>query len=210
MPTLIIETPCGETSVFAWKDERVTLGRNPANTFALDNRYLSGYHSEFRRIATDRYVVSDLGSFNGTFVNGKSARDTEVREGDRLIFGLVTAEFRLQEAIAGELEVAAGSQPQKPPIEADKEPQSKASIDGETAQAQEELALLRSQLATTRKELAVVEDLLQEGRNLWEQLEIRLRNMRSEERAVTERIQSLHRQLFLAEKRLKDLDQTSG
>ena len=95
MPTLIVEWPEGRKTAFAVDGSRVTLGRNPSNRITIDNRYVSGYHAEFRQISNDRYEIMDLDSFNGTFVNGNPAKKKELQDGDRLLFGLVKAEFRL-------------------------------------------------------------------------------------------------------------------
>jgi ABC-type multidrug transport system ATPase subunit/pSer/pThr/pTyr-binding forkhead associated (FHA) protein len=48
----------------------VTIGRDPQNDIVLDNPRVSRYHSKLERIG-QRYRIRDLGSTNGTFVNGR-------------------------------------------------------------------------------------------------------------------------------------------
>src|SRR5215813_11653922 len=47
-----------------------TIGRLPDNTLQIDNLAVSGHHARIT-FNDGRYVVEDLGSLNGTFVNNK-------------------------------------------------------------------------------------------------------------------------------------------
>ena len=72
---------------------RITVGRESANTVVLDADDISGYHAEIHCESGGVYVV-DLGSTNGTSVNGK--RLTERRKlaaWDRVGFGSVEVEI---------------------------------------------------------------------------------------------------------------------
>jgi DNA-binding response OmpR family regulator len=60
------------TSVGRWRD----------NDVVLDDRWVSRYHAQIRREG-EQYVIADLGSKNGTLVNGvKIARPTVLADGD--------------------------------------------------------------------------------------------------------------------------------
>lgn len=61
-------------------------GRNPAALVFLDDVTVSRHHAEFR---VDRGVleVADLGSTNGTYVNGKRAEAALLTPGDEVIIG---------------------------------------------------------------------------------------------------------------------------
>ncbi len=50
--------------------EITTLGRWPDNDVVVDDRWVSRHHARIRREG-ERYVLEDLGSKNGTFVNGR-------------------------------------------------------------------------------------------------------------------------------------------
>lgn len=68
-----------------------TLGRHPAADMVLGHPTVSRWHAELRFDATDGWVLSDLGSTNGTRVNGwRLAAPQAVRPGDRVTFGLVS------------------------------------------------------------------------------------------------------------------------
>jgi hypothetical protein len=64
----------------------VTIGRLSTNDVVLADPNVSRRHAELRRDG-DQWVISDLGSTNGTLVNGKLAREHVLTEGDRIAFG---------------------------------------------------------------------------------------------------------------------------
>jgi hypothetical protein len=77
-------------------DRQVTLGRSRDCDCVLAEPSVSRRHAELRRDGT-RWLLRDLGSRNGTRVNGARLLDeTEVGPGDRVSFG--DARFRLGEA----------------------------------------------------------------------------------------------------------------
>lgn len=74
----------------AFEQPVVTIGRHPACDFRFDpeqDREVSTRHAELRNL-TDRWVVLDTNSTNGTFVNGTRIHgEAELRAGDVLSFG---------------------------------------------------------------------------------------------------------------------------
>ena len=64
----------------------VTAGRHPDSDIFLDDITVSRRHAEFRREA-NRYWVHDVGSLNGTYVNGERAEDQLVNTGDEVQIG---------------------------------------------------------------------------------------------------------------------------
>jgi RsiW-degrading membrane proteinase PrsW (M82 family) len=77
----------------------VVIGRDPACQIVLDSQYqsVSKQHLEIRSIATSPQVVwqiSDLGSSNGTYVNGQRLQGQQVlNHGDRIRLGKNGPEF---------------------------------------------------------------------------------------------------------------------
>jgi len=64
----------------------LTIGRKPDNDIVLSPQYVSGYHGQLeRRGATFHYT--DLGSTNGTFINGQRTESASLRDGDILRIG---------------------------------------------------------------------------------------------------------------------------
>jgi hypothetical protein len=66
---------------------RLLIGRSPACEFVVTDLSVSRTHAELRR-AGDNWLLSDLGSMNGTLVNGyRVVAPTRVRPGDEVTFG---------------------------------------------------------------------------------------------------------------------------
>ena len=64
----------------------VTVGRHPDSDIFLDDITVSRRHAEFRRDA-NRFWVHDVGSLNGTYVNGERADDQILNTGDEVQIG---------------------------------------------------------------------------------------------------------------------------
>ena len=73
-------------------EQVVTIGRAPDNTIHIDDPSVSGRHAELRR-ADKTYHLRDLGSTNGTRVNGTGASEITLHPGDWIRFGAVDARF---------------------------------------------------------------------------------------------------------------------
>ncbi|WP_018914547.1 FHA domain-containing protein [Thiomonas sp. FB-6] len=73
----------------ALNKDRITLGRRPHNDVVIDNLAVSGEHAVLLREG-DGYVVQDLGSTNGSYINGKPVKRAPFREGDSLDIGKYT------------------------------------------------------------------------------------------------------------------------
>jgi pSer/pThr/pTyr-binding forkhead associated (FHA) protein len=74
------------------------IGRGEPNDVDLPSRHVSRQHAQIHA-SRNTYFITDLGSKNGTFVNGRRLQNRSVRlkSGDRLRFGREAwAEFRLQ------------------------------------------------------------------------------------------------------------------
>jgi len=75
-----------------WKiDPGLTLGREAHNTIGMpDNKKASRDHAKVWREGPGRYSVADLGSTNGTLVNGvRITKRERLRAGDEIAIGRV-------------------------------------------------------------------------------------------------------------------------
>lgn len=84
----------------------ITLGRSAACNVQAESGTISKVHAQIRR-TLDQLVVQDLGSSNGTFVNGARVTVAELRQGDELSLAGV-ALFRVVVEI-GEVTTTSGS-----------------------------------------------------------------------------------------------------
>jgi general secretion pathway protein A len=65
---------------------RMVLGRDDSCDISLDSRYVSRYQNLFMETANG-WVLIDLGSTNGCFVNGRRVREHHLRDGDLIAVG---------------------------------------------------------------------------------------------------------------------------
>lgn len=96
--TLTVLSPNGLGRVIELNAGGTVLGRNEEATVTVEDESMSRQHARFLRIA-GAYLVEDLGSTNGTFVNGERiASPTELADGARIQLGLSTfLRFSLQD-----------------------------------------------------------------------------------------------------------------
>ncbi len=64
-------------------EEEVLIGRDPAATLCLNNRAVSRRHCSLRQ-ESGQFVLRDLGSHNGTFVNEVPVTERVLKHGDRI------------------------------------------------------------------------------------------------------------------------------
>jgi pSer/pThr/pTyr-binding forkhead associated (FHA) protein len=80
-PSLVIRTGDGSRSF----DANFTVGRE--GTLAIDDEFASSFHARFQ-VAHGRWYVEDLGSTNGTWLNGRRILTAQwVKKGDKVRIG---------------------------------------------------------------------------------------------------------------------------
>ena len=91
MPKFTVSLPDGTEAVHDLVDELITVGRVDDNTIEIVDASVSSRHAQLTKDDGD-YVLRDLGSTNGTRVNGREApegEDFKLGDGDKVIFGNV-------------------------------------------------------------------------------------------------------------------------
>ncbi len=86
------------TSVRQIAGSLVRIGRAPENDVVVTDLGVSRFHAELRRVTARQYEIVDVGSHNGTFVNGQRVSAMAVTGAD--LIGIGPATFRL---VDGEL-----------------------------------------------------------------------------------------------------------
>ncbi len=71
---------------YPFLEDNVTVGRNEDNTIAIENLAVSGYHARIDKTGSD-FILTDLQSTNGTFVNDKKVVTHKLSHGDNVIIG---------------------------------------------------------------------------------------------------------------------------
>ena len=62
------------------------LGRHPDSEISLDDISVSRRHAEIERQETE-YVLRDMGSMNGTYVNQRRVDSVVLSQGDEILIG---------------------------------------------------------------------------------------------------------------------------
>lgn len=81
MAKLVLSLNGAVQGEFSLSKERISIGRKPDNDIQVDNLAVSGKHALVITILDDSFL-EDLGSTNGTYVNGKLIKKHALRDGD--------------------------------------------------------------------------------------------------------------------------------
>lgn len=65
----------------------ISIGRLPENTISIANMGVSRRHVKIEEDVDRSYILSDLNSLNGTFVNGKRIKKVQLHSGDKISIG---------------------------------------------------------------------------------------------------------------------------
>jgi transcriptional regulator with GAF, ATPase, and Fis domain len=84
-------------SIELGRNAKVRLGKAPDNDLVIDHPTVSRYHCEIRSDG-ERYLVADLGSTNGTFLDGSQVREAFLRPGALIEAGDALLRFQGEQA----------------------------------------------------------------------------------------------------------------
>ena len=86
MEKLVIKKDDARVDEFVIDQQQITIGRDSESDLQLNDPSVSRQHARIQRIYTDLYI-EDLGSTNGTSLNGRNVTKHVLKAGDRLIIG---------------------------------------------------------------------------------------------------------------------------
>ncbi|MBK7708178.1 MAG: FHA domain-containing protein [Acidobacteria bacterium] len=98
-PRIKISYGPGAGQVFVLKEDVTTIGREVGNSIILKNSSVSRRHCVIER-RDNAFAVSDLGSLNGTLINGVNAAGAVLKNGDEMKVGDFTFRFSDRESDA--------------------------------------------------------------------------------------------------------------
>ena len=81
---------------FPFVKESMGIGRKPDNDIIIDNLAVSGHHARIDK-TKDAFVLTDMQSTNGTFVNDKKVFSHSLKHGDKIHIGKHTFVFLTSE-----------------------------------------------------------------------------------------------------------------
>ena len=71
---------------YPFTKDSITMGRQEDNTIVVDNLAVSGYHAKVDKVGGE-YILTDLQSTNGTFVNDEKVVSHKLSHGDNIVIG---------------------------------------------------------------------------------------------------------------------------
>jgi signal transduction histidine kinase len=86
MPKLLIKKPSGEEEALSLTEPEYSLGRSPDNDIVLEDADVSRFHCVLRR-QDSGYLIEDLRSHNGTYLNSLRIDRSVLNHGDMLRIG---------------------------------------------------------------------------------------------------------------------------
>jgi hypothetical protein len=82
---------------------RLTIGRGTQSQLRLDHDAVAVEHARIDRGENGRYVLTDLGSVTGSYVNGKRIETAQLAAGDQIAIGPYLIKVELLQQLAGPL-----------------------------------------------------------------------------------------------------------
>ncbi|MFO7459511.1 MAG: FHA domain-containing protein [Desulfatiglandales bacterium] len=87
----------------SFEKDSITIGRDGGNAIVIDNLAVSGFHARIDKVGSS-YVLTDLQSTNGTFVNEEKVVSHRLAHGDNIIIGKHVILFLASDSDEVELE----------------------------------------------------------------------------------------------------------
>ncbi len=93
-PYLVLRTESGDRYFSLVGGNVWTIGRSEDNNFVITDRWISRNHAMLQYMETGEFYLIDLGSRNGSFVNGRRVSiPVTLQNGDHLTFGQTEMDF---------------------------------------------------------------------------------------------------------------------
>ena len=86
MPRLILLFNKQVIKEYPFLKDSITIGRNDDNNIIIDSLAVSGYHARIDKTGSD-FILTDLQSTNGTFINDKKVVSQKLSHGDNISVG---------------------------------------------------------------------------------------------------------------------------
>src|SRR5260370_25666559 len=94
MARLVITDPGGQNEIFEISSSVVNIGRAESNDLVLNHPSVSRHHARLTVLPGDTVLLIDLGSLNGTYVNGQQIQEHPISDQDRLYVGMYEMKYQ--------------------------------------------------------------------------------------------------------------------
>jgi len=147
-PKLLLKFHAAVIKEIPFDKTPITIGRKPENDIIIDNMAVSSHHARILMQGAN-YVIEDLQSTNGTFLNDKKILNSALKHNDNILIGQHTLTFVFPESVQPE-----APKPAAPPKPMDSEATVVMTPQRQQQVRQEEAKPAGGPSAAGRKELA--------------------------------------------------------
>ncbi len=101
MPQLHVSLPDSSAATHDLTDALITIGRISENTLQIEDVSVSSRHAQLTLDDSGDYVLRDVGSTNGTELNGKEIQpntDHKLQNADKVRFGKIETQYKSDNA----------------------------------------------------------------------------------------------------------------
>jgi len=109
MARFVITDPESQTQIYEIASSTVNIGRTDVNDLVLNHPSVSRHHARLTILPGGTTLLIDLGSLNGTYVNGQQVHEHPLVDQDRVYVGMF--ELKYQVSTEENLHVEAGVHP---------------------------------------------------------------------------------------------------
>lgn len=109
MARLVITDPQNKTHIFEIAGSTVSVGRVESNDLVLNHRSVSRHHARLNVLPGGTTILIDLGSLNGTYVNGRQVKEQPVQDQDRINIGMYELKYEVAHRQPLHVEAASGA-----------------------------------------------------------------------------------------------------
>jgi adenylate cyclase len=109
MARFVITDPNGQTQIFEITSSTVSIGRTDSNDLVLNHPSVSRRHARLSLLPGDMTLLTDLGSLNGTYINGQQVQEHRLADQDRVFVGMYELKYQASSEEALHVETGPGA-----------------------------------------------------------------------------------------------------
>ncbi len=109
MARFLITDPNGQSQIFEISSPTVNMGRAETNDLWLNHPSVSRHHARLSVLPGDTTLLNDLGSLNGTYVNGQQIHEHRLNDQDRVNIGMYEMKYEAAGPEAVHVEAGPGA-----------------------------------------------------------------------------------------------------
>jgi len=164
MAQFVITDPSNQTQIFEIRGSTVSIGRADSNDLTLRHPSVSRSHARVSVLPGETVLIIDLGSMNGTFVNGQPVHEHRLSDQDRINIGIFELKFDATTALP--FYVEAGRDAGRDITRLIRQDSLSAGLHPEIAAGAAPEAAIRERLTTLERENKLLKLLLAVGKTL--------------------------------------------